>query len=382
MEGKITEYLQKNDVVFAHVITVAGYFSKNIVNFVLENEGLQPQKHIFIVTDSDDVEKMQSENVFYVKNLKGKEHVILRQIAPLTKYIVLHFLDFELIKNLSADVAKKIIWRTWGNDLSYKVSYVPTAKLKLKTLYKKFVWGTKGKKLARSFAAIAISASECDRLELKKQKIENEIYCLPYPTKYWQEDFENILQTESEVFQKADGEFWIMIGHSANSALKHEKILKSLSALKGENVRIIMPMTYGRVEYREQVRKTAKEIFGDKVHILDNNLPYEEYVRLLSKIDVAFFEAKHQMALGNIVDLLLLGKPVFLNDKGIVYKTLAAQGVKAYSCKDAKNCTFADLQNWKNGYDKAFGVEYAKRLRNKAFVIGAWEKLLNDFENK
>ena len=382
METKLTEYLQKNDVVFAHVITVAGYFSKNIVSFVLENEALQPGKHIFIVTDSDDTEKMQSENVFYIRNLKRKEQSVLDKIAPYTKYIVLHFMDFELIKTLKTDLAKKIIWRTWGNDLSYKVSYVPSIKLKLKMLYKKWIWNTKGRKLARNFAAIAISASECDRLELKRQKIQNVIYRLPYPTKYWQEDFEKILQTESGLFQKRDGELWVMIGHSANSALKHEKILKMLAKFRGENIRIVMPMSYGRMEYRERVRTTATALFGDKVSILDDNLPYEEYVRLLSKIDVAFFDSKHQMALGNIVDLLLLGKTVFLNEKGIVYKTLAKQGVDAYACADAKKYTFADLQKICREHDPSKGVAYAKGLRNKQFVVSDWEKLLNDFENK
>ncbi len=378
MEGRITEYIQKNKVSFAHVITVAGYFAKNIVEFVQNNPtDLSAKEHIFIIDESETTKQLEVyPNVFIVKNLKENEHIILEQLANKIDNIILHFLDFEVIKKISNQTAKKIIWRTWGNDLTYSVSYFPTFKLKVKALYKKLIWNTKGKALAKKFKAIAISASECDRLELKRQKINNTIFRLPYPTKYWEEDFARILESDNNSFIKKDGEIWIMVGHSANSALNHIKILNLLLGLKEENVRLIMPMSYGRNEYREKVRSVANNIFGEKVIILEENLPYDEYVRLLNKIDFAFFDAEHQMGLGNIVDLLLLGKIVFLNKKGIVYKTLTDKGVRVYDCNQTKDISLKNLIELKEGHNSLSGVNYAKGLRNKQFVINDWVELL------
>lgn len=384
MEARIIQYLQTNDVHFAHVITVAGYFAKNIVEFVQNNaKDLQAEKHVFLIDESEISKELeQYPNVFCIKKLKMVEASILEELAKHVNNIILHFLDFEVISKISNQVAQKIIWRTWGNDLTYSISYYPTFKLKVKAVYKKLIWNTKGKALIKKFKAIAISASECDRLELKRQKIKNKIYRLPYPTQYWEEDFSALLKRESKVFQKKDDEFWIMIGHSANSALKHQKILRMIAGLRDENVRIIMPMSYGRKEYREKVRAEAYKLFGEKVCILDDNLPYDEYVCLLNKIDVAFFDAKHQMGLGNIVDLLLLGKVVFLNKKGIVYQTLTENNVKTYDCCRAKKCCLADLQQLKKEHDPTFGTCYARGLRSKQFVIADWVKLLNDFKSE
>lgn len=384
MEERITEYLQKNDVTFAHVITVAGYFAKNIVEFVQQNAGeLQAEKHLFIVNESEALKELEAyPNVFLIRNLKSFEAAVLEKLAQSVNNIVLHFLDFEVISKISNETARKIIWRTWGNDLTYSISYYPTFKLKLKAAYKKLIWNTKGKALVRNFKAIAISASECDRLELDRQNIKNTIYRLPYPTQYWEEDFAELLKVKSEVFEKREGEFWIMVGHSANSALNHKKILNMIAGLKEENIRIIMPMSYGRKEYRERVRIEARKLFGEKIWILDDNLPYDEYVRLLDNIDVAFFDAKHQMGLGNIVDLLLLGKTVFLNKRGIVYKTLTKKGVKPYACQLAKKCSLSDLQRLNKENDTTPGIRYARGLRSKQFVVADWVKLLNDFKDE
>ena len=384
MKSRITDYLQNNNVDVAHVITVAGYFAKNIVQFVQENaEKLRAERHIFLIDESDATKELERySNVFCIKNLKAREVGFLEELAQYLDNIILHFLDFEIISKISDEVAKKIIWRTWGNDLTYSIAYYPTFKLKLKAAYKKLVWVTKGKKLIGKFKAIAISASECDRLELDRQKIKNTIYRLSYPTQYWEEDFSKILESKSERFEKKDDEFWVMIGHSANSALNHKKILNRLSKLNEPNIRIIMPMSYGRNEYREEVRAEAQRLFGEKVCVLDDNLPYDEYVRLLDKIDVAFFDAKHQMGLGNIVDLLLLGKMVFLNKRGIVYKTLKSKKIKVYDCQHIQKYSFLGLRQLKKEHDASEGISYARGLRSKHFVVGDWVKLLEDLKRE
>ena len=147
MDSRITNYLQKNKVTLAHVITVAGYFAKNIVEFIMQNpKELKAEKHIFIINESEVSKELEIyPNVFVVKNLNAIEHILLEELSQSVENILLHFLDFDVISKISTKTAQKIIWRTWGNDLSYTVSYYPTLKLKLKALYKKLIWNIKGK---------------------------------------------------------------------------------------------------------------------------------------------------------------------------------------------------------------------------------------------
>ena len=72
MEARIIQYLQTNDVHFAHVITVAGYFAKNIVEFVQNNaKDLQAEKHVFLIDESEISKELeQYPNVFCIKKLK------------------------------------------------------------------------------------------------------------------------------------------------------------------------------------------------------------------------------------------------------------------------------------------------------------------------
>ncbi len=381
MNDKIKEYLDKNSIQFAHVITVAGYFSNNIVEFVHKNDTqLNSKNHVFLIEESDSTKPLEKhENVFLVKGLKRRLKEYFELLSNNVDNIVVHFLDFDVISQITDKVAKKIIWRTWGNDLTYSVSYFPTLKLKLKALYKKLYWNTKGKALVKKFKSIGISASECDRIELKRQKINTPCFCLPYPTEYWQEDFERLLKEQDESFDKPNDEIWIMVGHSANSALNHVGILKKLAPLKDQKIRIVMPMSYGRKEYAKKVESFALKNFSDKVLILKENLPYKKYVQLLSKIDFAIFDSKHQMGLGNIVDLLLLGRVVFLNQKGIVYKTLQDKKVNINSIKQLNNIDFNKLLEIKNHHQTQSGIEYAQRLRSKQFVISAWKNMMINF---
>ena len=82
------------------------------------------------------------------------------------------------------------------------------------------------------------------------------------------------------------------------------------------------------------------------------------------------------MGLGNIVDLLLLGKIIFLNKKGIVYKTLTDKGVSVYDCNQTKDISLENLIELKEEHNLLSGVNYAKGLRNKQFVINDWVELL------
>lgn len=77
---------------------------------------------------------------------------------------------------------------------------------------------------------------------------------------------------------------------------------------KNEDIKIVLPLSYGDISYAETIETYARTLYGDKVLILRENLGFLDYVKLIKTIDIAIFDYKHQSALGNIMLLLLWGK--------------------------------------------------------------------------
>ena len=48
-------------------------------------------------------------------------------------------------------------------------------------------------------------------------------------------------------------------------------------------------------------------------------MPLEKYIQFLWKMDIAIFDFKQQAALGNIMNLLYMGKKIFLPSDNIMY---------------------------------------------------------------
>ena len=378
--NKIINHLKINPVKFVHVLGVDGIFSENIIYYMQCNKELfKPNDNLIVVNGySEDSDKY--DNVIYLKNLNKQINFFLENILEYTNHIVIHYLDFNLSLKIPKNVCPKIIWRTWGNDLTYSISYVPGVKLKIKMLYKKLLWNLISKRNVRMFEAVGMSATGSDKITLKKQRINVPTVSMPYPTNYWAEDIMQIVKRPFDRLVKSDNEIWIMIGHSANSSLNHIKYLKKLAHLKNENIRILMPMVYGREDYKNKVKKKAYDIFGNKAIVWTEKLKYDDYLRLLNLIDISIFDAKHQMAMGNISDLLLLGKLVVLNKKGIAYQTLQNNGIKIHDTSIIDNISYKGMESIISKNKPLIAKKYFYNLRTKEAIDKKWSYIYEIFK--
>lgn len=379
--SRICDSLKDHKAVYAHVFSVTGYFSNGFVEF-LENDSdvFCAQDHVVILNRTSPDDRSKYPNVFYVDQLHLCELELLRSISDYVKHIIIHFLRTETAAGLDDKLERKIIWRTWGNDLTHRLSYYPGIRLKIRAVGEILQWELKAKPKVRRLEAIGISASECDRTELRRQHIYTKAVLLPYPTDVWADQIDEIVQSPWDV-EKEPGEIWFLIGHSANASLRHEYYLKLLSKFKDREIKIILPMSYGRVPYRNQVTTLAEKLFRNKVLILTEQIPYKSYLKMLNQIDFAIFDARHQMGLGNIADLLYLKKVVYTNKNGIVAGTLREKGVTVHATSELKSMDFVDFLKLaeKNKTDDS-GFRYASQIRNRGFVANAWKYLTEEFK--
>ena len=65
-----------------------------------------------------------------------------------------------------------------------------------------------------------------------------------------------------------------------------------------KDIQIICPLSDGNKEYAEAVINKGKEIFGCNFKPLQEFIPFEQYLDIVSKIDVAIFKHDRQQAIG------------------------------------------------------------------------------------
>lgn len=106
----------------------------------------------------------------------------------------------------------------------------------------------------------------------------------------------------------------VQIGNSADPSNRHLEILDKLLPFKGEDIRIYAPLSYGDKEYAKTVCDAGWRSFGDKFVPMLDFMPFDDYLKVLSEIDVAIFNHDRQQAMGNIITLIGSGKKVYLRD--------------------------------------------------------------------
>lgn len=146
-----------------------------------------------------------------------------------------------------------------------------------------------------------------------------------------------------------------LIGNSASITNNHLDVFDLLTPDKlGEN-KVITPLSYGFPKfYKEDVKKAGLEIFKSKFVVMEEFIPFEEYLSTLRSCGFALFGSIRQQALGNIYMGLALGIKVYLNKKNPVFQELKYQGFAIYDFDDFKNET---------DFSKPLGMEFQKHNR-------------------
>ena len=170
-------------------------------------------------------------------------------------------------------------------------------------------------------------------------------YITPYP--YQAHNFD--LMDELRRQPKNHDGIHIQLGNNSFKFNHQVEILDALRPFRNENIKIMMPLTYGNAGHIETPGHTqrlcryAKEIFGDKVVIQQKSLKKDYYTKLLASHDIGIFNAHRQNALGNILRLSYMGKKIYLHSDNPLYQFVKDKGVEIYDVKDIPKMTFEEF---------------------------------------
>jgi hypothetical protein len=114
----------------------------------------------------------------------------------------------------------------------------------------------------------------------------------------------------------------IAVGNSAHYTNNHLDIFRYIRKIKNWDGRVIVPLSYGDAEYRNDVIRAGERLFGGRFMPLVTYMPVEEYLTLMESCSCAYFNTLRQQAMGNIVMLLCQGTKVFLREENPAYDFL------------------------------------------------------------
>lgn len=314
------------------------------INFILEKNNLNKNiNHIFINWTK------LINFLKFIKELYLSDKIILHSIS-FPKIIFILFLNPWLLK--------KCYWVIWWWDLYYHNERPRN----LKNNFYEFIRKNVIKKIWNFITYI-----KWDYDLAKKWYWINWKYhkCIMYQSNLYKNCY---------IINNSTGSIKILVWNSSTDSNNHKEIFDKLKKIKSYNIKIIVPLTYWNGDYRKNIVKLWKSYFWDKFIPLINFMNNEDYVKMLSTIDIAIFNHKRQQAMWNTISLLWMWKIVYIRSDNVQWKLF--------------NELKLDIYDIINDFDKInninldYKLENNKNIISKYFseknLINQWSKIFNN----
>lgn len=347
-------------------------------------------KHKYLITSYKNATERfpklkEFDDLYFIPHTGGKIKRIFYFYKLLSNHdlIVWHSLYFTTFKYMLFIYAfkkflKKSVWIEWGADLYLWKYKNHTIKGKLKNYL--------CKKIRESFNYVGCSFP-VDEIEAKKQFGDN-IKCfytpLPNPKERPTELIELIEKSRPCDLKKQN--LIVQIGHNSFTFNNHFKLINSLKKFNDESIRFIIPLTYGiygingqygGIVYKKRVINYAKKNLKN-VFIMEQNMPFENYLKLLWAIDVAVFDFDRPCGLGTLRILMLMGKKIFLPANTPYFEFLRSNGLAVYDTNLIPEMSFEEFTRMPEYTNKEWIYDYL----NNDKIIEKWKFMFDEVEKE
>ncbi len=302
------------------------FFDKFIKDFVEFNEEncSSFEHHYFILGYHDkyslpDVSRLD----IFPSDFKGKLRLSLklsRLIKSASKVFIHGLFTRELIIFLFLHrcYLHKAYWVMWGADLYMK---------DMKTLKKRAILYLR-KIVCSSFGGVVTYIKGDYKYAKERWGVKGGYYeCIMYPSNIFTDPDNFDLPTSDEF--NFNG-YNVLVGNSSDPSNNHREAFDKLSLSLFDNYNVYSPLSYGSEINRDKVIKYGNEKFGSRFYPLTNFLQIADYKSLLSSIDIAMFNHKRQQAMGNTINLIGLGKTVYLRSDVTQWSFLKELGLHVF----------------------------------------------------
>ncbi len=298
-------------------IFVADKFVQPFISYV--NDTFDPKTHqYFVINKKNKFSFTPSSNLIVRTKMNLKTFIELWAQFRKADKVILHGLFWNsivLLLALNAKDLKKCFWGIWGGDLYKYYDRNNGLKLKLWHQVRKFVIS----RLGHFITYLPEDYHLAQEWYGAKGKLHE---CITYLSNV----YSPIEHIEAE---KTSSKKSILIGNSATAANRHEDAFKKLLKFKGQ-IKLIVPLSYGNEKYGKKIVELGQEMYGDDFMPLTTFMPIRDYYKLLAEVDTVVFNHDRQQGMGNIIQVLGLGKKLFLDTSTPQYKLFQRQGVQVF----------------------------------------------------
>lgn len=353
---------------FLHTAKIFNYGAQQMIE-----ELPHAENHLFVYAWEESLPARRTEQTVLDNSIMKLDG--LRKYLRMADYVVIHHLtySYEELAAMTKEEARKIIWFVWGNDLYRMPPRQDWWYLLVRKVYRALKGKEKYKEKARRTVSgfHAINAGFVGDRDYVRQMFGDEVklYSAPYPMGYFAEDLDRWVDT------RPHREIGVLIGHCAAKYLKHKKYLKKLLPYKGK-IHLYIPLSYGNEIYAMSIYELSSTLYGkENVTVPLTRMSPEEYVKMLSQVDVAIFDYKQQAGLGNLYLLMYMGKKIFLDPRGTLYKGFRKMGCEVYDVRQINQisleklaCSASDTKNY----------EVARKMLERGELRRTWAQVFGE----
>lgn len=188
-----------------------------------------------------------------------------------------------------------------------------------------------------------------------------------FRAEYTQISYGNIDQITGQWNLKLSGND-ILLGNSASPFNNHAEMLLMLSKLDIGNRKVIVPLSYGDVNYANRIVEMGNNLLGSNFYPVRDFMPLDEYNKMLSQCAVSIMNHRRQQALGNAIIMLHLGAKVFLDSDGVVYKFFKNRGMNVFPICEIE----------KSGEASFTALTEEEKLENRNVLESLWGEKVVD----
>ena len=359
-------------------------------------------KILHIIDDEKFVPYCQA--TFNLKELKNS-YITSKELADyhhnliLFDLVIIHYLEYQTSKFLNdSSLSIPVIWFCWGGDvfdlgiffnkfvlnrtkaLRVKLAFRSNFRLGLITLAK-----TLSPKIFNMNSASLEIIQSIDQVDVVVPVVPGDYWILKNsfdikPPLFHLNYVNPIFEQENYTELISNN---ILLGNSANFTSNHVEAINSLSKLHLGNRKVIIPLNYGDTFSKEYVFNYANKMLPNHTECITDFLPFEDYQQILASCSILVMNHLRQQAIGNLVQGIMNGANIYLNNTSTVYKFLKSKDLIVSEMDDLKN--LRDLNEEEKEFNRMrcieiFGQEQQHEKVKELITFALQKKLVKSPE--